>query len=412
MDGLVRPVRAPAPWAEPYFTVGVTGTNGKTSTTTLVASALRAAGHSVLSETTLGYALDDEVITVPRTVGGFLTALEGAAARGVRHAAIEVTSEALARGAAKQWRFDVGVFTNLSHDHLSSHGSWEHYLASKAQLFVHLGPGRTAVLNASDESALLLDAAIPDDVTRVWYAVPTRGAPRRPADLVAARVEVDAHGTRIVFEASPAAEQLGGELTTRLVGHVFAENAAAAALAALASNVPGDSVRRGIAECPVVPGRFETIADAPLVVVDYAHTPDALARITATARELADRRRGRLIVVFGAGGGRDAAKREPMGREVGARADHAIVTNDNPRDEDPAAIARVVASGARRGARAQVEVELDRRAALLRALDRAKDEDVVIVAGKGHENGQIIGRETLPFSDVAVLREILGGRGG
>jgi UDP-N-acetylmuramoyl-L-alanyl-D-glutamate--2,6-diaminopimelate ligase len=410
MEGLVRPVPAPFPWAEPYVTVGVTGTNGKTSTTTLVGWALRAAGHRVLAETTLGYTLDDEVVPVPRTAGGFLTALERAARAGARHAAVEVTSEALARGAAKQWRFDVGVFTNLTHDHLASHGSFEHYLASKAQLFVHLGPGRTAVFNACDEPALLLDRATPPDVVRRWYAVESRGAVLRAPDLAAAAVRVDEEGTHVDLSPSELAESLGGALSTKLIGRVFAENALAAALGALAAGAPGKDVHAGIRDCPGVPGRFEIVARAPLAVVDYAHTPDALARTCDTARELAETRAGRVLVVFGAGGGRDAAKREPMGRGVGSRADYAIVTSDNPRNEDPKEIARAVSAGCRHGGRAHVEIVLDRREAIVRAVERAHPTDVVVVAGKGHEGSQIVGAETRVFSDVDVLRELLGSR--
>ena len=410
MDGLARPVAAAAPWAEPYLTVGVTGTNGKTSTTTLVAWALREAGHRVLTETTIGYALDGDVVSVPRTVGGFLTALEQAARTGAKHAAIEVTSEALARGAARSWRFDVGVFTNLTHDHLAAHGTFEHYLASKAQLFVHLGPGRTAVLNACDEPALLLDRATPPDVLRKWYAVPSRGPSLHEADLVAASVRVAEDGTHVTLTPGELSDALGGAISTRLIGNVFAENALAAALAALAAGVSGTDVRAGIARCPGVPGRFEIVAHEPLAVVDYAHTPDALARTCDTARALATARGGRVLVVFGAGGGRDTAKREPMGREVGQRADTAFVTSDNPRNEDPREIARVLAGGCRRGGRAQVKVVLDRREAIERALARAHPEDVVVVAGKGHESGQIVGTETRPFSDAGVLRELLGSR--
>ncbi|HVU05572.1 MAG TPA: UDP-N-acetylmuramyl-tripeptide synthetase [Polyangiaceae bacterium] len=408
MESLVRPVPAPFPWAEPYFTVGVTGTNGKTSTTMLVAAALRAAGHRVLSETTIGYWLDDEPMPVPRTVGGFLSALDVSARRGARHAAIEVTSEALARGAAKEWRFDLGVFTNLSHDHISSHGSFEHYLASKAQLFVHLGPGRTAVLNAADETSLLLDRAIPPDVVRRWYQSPTRGPKLRAADLAAASVRLDEEGTHATLEPGPLADALGGVLSTRLVGHVFAENALAAALAALSAGVPGADVARGIAALPGVPGRFEILLRSPLCAVDYAHTPDALARTCDAARELATARGGQVLVVFGAGGGRDKEKREPMGRAVGERAEYALVTNDNPRHEDPNDIARAVAAGARRGGRAHVEVVLDRREAIRRALERAKPADVVVVAGKGHERGQIAGADTAAFSDADVVRELAG----
>jgi UDP-N-acetylmuramoyl-L-alanyl-D-glutamate--2,6-diaminopimelate ligase len=410
MEGVIRPIPAPFPWAEPYRTVGVTGTNGKTSTTTLVAWALRAAGHSVLTETTIGYTLDDEVLPVARTEGGFLTALERAAGAGARHAAVEVTSEALARGAAKRWRFDVGVFTNLTHDHLASHGSFEHYLASKAQLFVHLGPGCTAVFNACDEPALLLDRATPPDVVRKWYAVKSRGAVLHAADLEASAVRVNEEGTHVELAPSELADGLGGVLSTKLIGQVFAENALAAALGALAVGASGEDVARGIGNCPGVPGRFEIVTRVPLTVVDYAHTPDALGRTCETARELATARAGRVLVVFGAGGGRDAAKREPMGREVGSRADYAIITNDNPRSEDPKEIARAVSAGCRRGGRAHVEVVLDRKEAIERALERAKPSDVVVVAGKGHESGQIIGSETLAFSDKDVLRELTGAR--
>lgn len=410
VTNLVRPTPAPAPWAEPYTTVGVTGTNGKTSTTTLVASAMRAARHRVLLETTIGYSLDGEKLDVPRTVGGYLSALERAARAGARHAAIEVTSEALARGTAKLWRFDIGVFTNLSHDHLSAHGTFEHYLASKAQLFVHLGPGRTAVLNAADPASLLIDRVVPADVSRRWFAVPARGEPGHAPDLAATAVHVGAEGTRIELAPSALADELGGVLTTRLVGSVFAENALAALLGAVAAGVPPRDAQRGIAECAGVPGRFEVVAREPLVAVDYAHTPDALARTASTARELARARDGKVGFVFGAGGERDSLKREPMGFEVGSRADWVIVTNDNPRSDNAQGIADTVAAGCRRGARAHVTVHLDRREAIQRALERATPNDVLVVAGKGHERGQIIGKETLPFSDVEVIAELLGLR--
>jgi UDP-N-acetylmuramoyl-L-alanyl-D-glutamate--2,6-diaminopimelate ligase len=390
--------------------VGVTGTNGKTSTTTLVAWALRAAGHRVLLETTIGYSLDDEPILVPRTVGGYLAALERAAREGSRHAAIEVTSEALARGTAKRWRFDVGVFTNLTHDHLSAHGTFEHYLASKAQLFVHLGPGRTAVLNAADPASLLIERVTPADVVRSFFHVPSRGPSLRAPDLAAEEVRVAASGTHVRLTPSPLAEELGGVVSTRLVGRVFAENALAALLSAVAAGVPPRAAADGIARCPGVPGRFEVLAEEPLVAVDYAHTPDALARTCETARELATPRDGRVLVVFGAGGGRDATKRRPMGLEVGSRADVALVTTDNPRRENPDAIARAVADGCRAGERAAVTVVLDRRAAIERALAEARPADVVVIAGKGHEQGQTVGTETLPFSDVEVIRELTGER--
>ncbi len=407
MTELARPTTAPAPWAEPFFTVGVTGTNGKTSTTLLLGAALAATGRLVLVETTLGYTLGGRGLDVPRTLQGYLDAFEQAAAAGCRDAAVEVTSQALAQGYAKRWRFDLGVFTNLSRDHLSQHGSWEHYLASKAQLFVHLGPGRCAVLNAADESALLIDRVIPEDVKRVWYRAPSRGPELHAADLTAREVRVSLDGTSIALEPSPLAEALGGCLRTRMIGEVFAENALAAAAGALAAGVDGTRVAQGIAECPIVPGRFELVARAPVAIaVDYAHTPDALARTCEAARSLAGS--GRVVVVFGAGGGADPEKREPMGRAVGQRADVAIVTNDNPRQEDPKLIAKAVARGAERGGRAYVLVELDRRAAIRQALERARAGDVVVIAGKGHERGQTLGAETLPFSDVEEVQKLVG----
>jgi UDP-N-acetylmuramoyl-L-alanyl-D-glutamate--2,6-diaminopimelate ligase len=404
---IVRPTPPPFAWAGDFTTIGTTGTNGKTSTTFLLAHAMRGAGASAIAITTLGYWIDDELQTdLPRSLAGFHEAFRRAHARGSRHAAVECTSKALAEGYAKRWRFDVGVFTNLSPDHLATHGSWEHYLAAKAQLFVHLGPGRTAVLNAADPHALLIDRAIPADVVRVWFCAPGRGPRLHDAELEAERVDVDVDGTRVHLRSSALADQLGGELRVRMVGEVFAENALAAAAGALAAGIPGDAVARGLASCPPVPGRFEIVHRDPIVAIDYAHSPDALARTCDTARTLA---RGRVIVVFGAGGESTPEKRHPMGVEVGARADVAIVTNDNPRREDPAAIAAMVEAGVREGARADVHVELDRARAIERALGLATSGDVVIVAGKGHEEGQVVGAQTLPFSDAAVVRRALGG---
>jgi UDP-N-acetylmuramoyl-L-alanyl-D-glutamate--2,6-diaminopimelate ligase len=400
---LVEPTRPPFAWAEPYLTVGTTGTNGKTSTTLLVAHALRAGGRSVLSETTLGYRFDDEELDVPRTTVGFYTALEGAAQRGARHAAVEVTSEALARGFAKRWRFDIGVFTNLTRDHLDAHGSWEHYLASKAQLFAHLPPNGAAVLNGCDEVAPLLERITPANVKRTFYGSKSRGEPRAALDLAVAKVGLAADGTTIDLEPSILAEQLGNRLRVQLVGEVFAENALAAACAALHAGTPGDAVVRGLAACPVVPGRFEVLYRGPIVAVDFAHTPDALARACETARVLAGD--SRVIVVFGAGGERDKGKRGPMGEAVASRADEAIITTDNPRREDPRDIAKAITQGAK-NRRAKVRQVPDRREAIESALMSAKPGDVVVIAGKGHERGQIIGTEVLPFSDVDLVREL------
>lgn len=298
----MRPVPPPGPWAADMFTVGVTGTNGKTSTTHMLAAAFAAAGHSTLRVGTVGVDLDGEALPRGKRFHDFLATMQLAADRGCRHAVLEATSHGLAQGYARAWRFDLGVFTNLSPDHLTTHGSWEHYLAAKAQLFVHLGPGCTAVLNASDVHSAFLDQAMAPDVVRRYFHSPGRGPKQHEADLEAAQIEVTTAGTRVVLHASPLAEQLGGELRTRMVGQVFAENALAAALAGLAAGLPGEAVVRGIAACPIVPGRFEILVHGerrPIVAVDYAHSPDALLHTCATARALAEAH-GRVIVVFGA----------------------------------------------------------------------------------------------------------------
>lgn len=382
----------------------MTGTNGKSSTTALIAAALGFDGHPVLSATTLGYRVGAREVPTPPDWDGFLALAEEAGREGCTRAAVELTSQVLARGHAQRWRFDIGVFTNLSEDHLSTHGSWEHYLASKAQLFVHLGPGRTAVLNACDPVSELLDQVIPADVERLWYGAPSRGPFVREPALAADRVEVSARGTVVRLAPSALARELGGSLEVTMAGEVFAENALAAAGAALAAGIPGAEVRAGIAGLAPLSGRFEVVARRPLVIVDYAHAPDALLRVCAAARELA--RSSRLIVVFGAGGGTDPGKRAPMGAAVSGLADLAIITDDNPRDEDPEEIAEGLLAGAR-GGRAELRRRPERGAAIAEALGEAGPEDVVLIAGKGHERGQTRRGERRPFSDREVVVGLL-----
>lgn len=406
MNTFERPVRAPFAWAERLTTVGVTGTNGKTSTTHMIGAVFGQEGPA-LTVGTVGYFFGGAPLDVPRTAQGFLASQWHLHQAGGRRSAVECTSQALAQGYARTWRFDVGVFTNLSEDHIESHGSWEHYLAAKAQLFVHLGPGRTAVLNAADPASDLLEAAIPADVIRRWYAAPWRGTCARPVDLAAAAIEIDPGGTRIRLQPGALADALAGELEITMVGAVFAENALAAALGAFAAGVGPESIRTGLRACPPVPGRFEIVARDPCVVVDFAHTPDALARTLETARRLARRH---VLLVLGAGGQRSAQKREPMGEVAGARADRVWLTNDNPRNEDPHRIAAMLEAGLRRAGHASWTMALDRGMALKAALQAAGPGDVVVVAGKGHEQTQDLGTEVVPWSDAEVLRDLLGTR--
>jgi UDP-N-acetylmuramoyl-L-alanyl-D-glutamate--2,6-diaminopimelate ligase len=388
------------------LTVGVTGTNGKTTTTAWIAAALRALGGPVVRATTVGFFVDDEALDVDKTYDGFVDAMRTCFDRGGRRAAIELTSEALAHGFARAWPCRVGVFTNLTHDHLDAHGSPEHYLASKAQLFVALPEGGAAVLNASDPVFDLLREVTPPHARISSYAVPARGEPRGEPDVVATSVDVTWEGTRVSCDVRDPS--LPRDLAVRAVGDVYAENALAALLGAVAAGVAPSDAARALAAAPPPPGRFEVVHRRPWVVVDYAHSPDALARTVATASALAKKvKRARLFTVFGAGGRRDMAKRAPMG-EAARPSDVVVLTTDNPRDEDPAEIARAIEVGL--AGHRDVRTILDREAAIRAAVREARDDDVVLVAGKGHETEQQIGGAVRHFSDVEVAREALRSR--
>jgi UDP-N-acetylmuramoyl-L-alanyl-D-glutamate--2,6-diaminopimelate ligase len=392
-------------WSRELFTIGITGTNGKTTTTTYVAAALARLKKPVLRTTTLGFFVDDRELRLPKDWNGFLCAMRDGLDAGGKYAAIELTSEALARGFAAAWPCSIGVFTNLTHDHLDAHKSPEHYLASKAQLFMHLPAGGTAVLNACDAASELVAEVVPKGVEIVTYGAALRGEPWRALDLRARSIDVTWEGTRIALEASARLADVPTEMTLRAHGAVYAENAMAALLAAIRAGAPARAAADAIGAAPPPPGRFEVVARAPYVVVDYAHSPDAMARTVATARALCQ---GRLTVVFGAGGDRDRDKRAPMGRAAAA-ADRVILTTDNPRSEDPEEIAEAIRAGL--AGHGQVEVVLDRASAIERALCGANAEDVVLLAGKGHERGQTIGATTRPFSDREVALAALARRG-
>jgi UDP-N-acetylmuramoyl-L-alanyl-D-glutamate--2,6-diaminopimelate ligase len=401
------PPRPPA-WKKDLSSVGVTGTNGKTSTTRFCAAALGSLRRPVASATTVGSFLDDEPFVVEKNFQGFLTLLEETRRRGGRLAAVEMTSEALARGIARAWPCEVAVFTNLTHDHLDAHGSPEHYLASKAQLFMALPPGGTAVLNGCDPSADLMAEVVPAHAT-VWrYGVRgARATPTTELELLASEVSVSWEGTRVDVSVggklAARAAEFPRQLSIAAVGSVFAENALGAYLAAVAAGAEPRAAAEALARAPVPPGRFEVVARAPHVVVDYAHTPDAIARTLRSARLLC---KGKMTLVFGAGGNRDRAKRRPMG-EAASAADRVVITSDNPRSEAASAIAAEIRAGVARGV--DVVTELDRRRAIELSIRDARPGDVVIVAGRGHETEQIIGTTTTHFSDVEVVRELTAG---
>ena len=393
--------------------VGVTGTNGKTTTTWLLESIFRAAGWSaaLIGTTGVRFAGRTHASAFTTPEAPELQALLGEMVEArVDAVAIEVSSHALAQRRSYGLECDVVAFTNLSHDHLDYHGSMEAYLDAKLALF----DGRnattskrvTAVVNADDAAAPRVIAAARRGTQRVLTC--GRGA---TADLRIARVTPNPAGLEIQFgvPATAGGPASGGHAIVKLplLGSYNAWNAAGAWLAASALGVTADVIRRGLESAPGVPGRLErlTIGDRPDVVVDYAHTPDALGRSLGAVRE---HFRGRVLLVFGCGGDRDRAKRPVMGRIAAGGADLAWVTNDNPRGEDPAAIAREVVSGA---GGARLNVELDRRLAIGAALREAREGDVVLIAGKGHETTQTIGTNVLPFDDRDVARELLASRG-
>jgi UDP-N-acetylmuramoyl-L-alanyl-D-glutamate--2,6-diaminopimelate ligase len=395
---------APA-WVKELTSVGVTGTNGKTSTTHFLAAALASITRPALEVTTLGAALDGAELDVPKSYQGVLAAVRTALDRGARFAALEVTSEVLARGLAQRWPFSAGVFTNLTHDHLDAHGSAEHYFASKAQLFHSLSAGGIAVLNGCDEVAGLLTEVIAPCVTTLTYGLESRGSPQVPLDARGEVSSLDFDGTmlNVTFGARLGERTL--TLRTHGVGDIFAENALAALVTACALGADAERAATAIASTLPPRGRFERVLTAPNVIVDYAHTPDALKRTLITARQLAG---GAVVsVVFGAGGNRDHAKRPEMGAAAGL-AERVFITSDNPRSEDPRLIADAIAKAVPAGV--ELVVDLDRERAITTAVKRADARDVVVIAGKGHETVQQIGTENRPFSDADVARRALDPR--
>jgi UDP-N-acetylmuramoyl-L-alanyl-D-glutamate--2,6-diaminopimelate ligase len=389
--------------------VGVTGTNGKSTTTTWLARLLRELGGSVISATTLGYRFDDESIAHPATFDGFIGAMHEGHHRGARFAALEMTSEALAAGFGRAWPCQIGVFTNLSHDHIDAHGTPEHYLASKAQLFVSLpknGPlGQpSAVLNASDPSCELLAEVVPKHAQVLTYAEAGRGAAWTEPSLTVWVDRVSREGTHVVFSGTLPGLAASPSILLPAYGAVFAENAAAAMLGAYAAGVPIERSLQLLASTPAPTGRFEQVRSRPLVVVDYAHTPDALLRTVKAAKAIAGS--GKVWLVFGAGGNRDREKRKPMG--IAAQgADRIVLTSDNPRSESPLTIASMIREGLT--GHPHVTLELDRKSAITQAVTQAGPDDVVIIAGKGHERTQVEGAEERAFSDAEIVRSLHQG---
>jgi UDP-N-acetylmuramoyl-L-alanyl-D-glutamate--2,6-diaminopimelate ligase len=375
--------------------VGVTGTNGKTTTTYLLESVFRAAGLPPGVIGTTGVRIAGQPTPFDRTtpeapdLQGLLTRMDEA---GVRAVAMEVSSHGLDQHRVDGTRFACAVFTNLSQDHLDYHPTMEAYFAAKARLFTP-ELSRTAALNVDSPEGRVLAQRL---AGRSDVPVLTFGS-GADAGLRATDVQLTAAGLAFAVD--------GLRITSPLVGAFNVSNCLAALAAARLVGIDDDPIVEGLASLAGVPGRVEPVdAGQPFsVLVDYAHSPDSLDIVLRTVRELTERR---VIAVFGCGGDRDRGKRPLMGEAVTRRADLAVITSDNPRSEDPDAIIAEIVPGARRGGGAFV-VEPDRRAAIRLAVREARPGDVVVVAGKGHEQGQEFADVTLPFSDRDVAREEL-----
>lgn len=386
--------------------VGITGTNGKTTTTYLVASIAEAAGDPCAMLSTVEYRIGAERIAAERTTleaSDTQRYLRRAVERGCRAAVMECSSIAIELHRCDELEFAVAVFTNLSRDHLDFHGTMESYWAAKRRLFEGLsgGPPRAAVVNLDDERG----AELARDLAQAGRRVITYSVAHQ-ADITARDIALSLDGMSFVLE-TPAGRT---PVRSPLVGQPHVYNTLAAVGAGLALGYDLEAIRQGIERCTGAPGRFERVAHAEdfAVIVDYAHTDDALANVLRTARALA---RGRVIVVFGCGGDRDRTKRAPMGRTAAELADLVIVTSDNPRTEDPEAIIAEIEVGLRQVGKPYEKIA-DRREAIWRAIELAKPGDVVIIAGKGHEDYQIVGTQKVHFDDREVAREALLRRSG
>ena len=378
--------------------IGITGTNGKSTTASLIGQLFDAGGLPTAIVGTLGAQLGGQEFgaserTTPESTD-LAPILRDAVAAGAEVVAMEVSSHALMQDRVAGLEFGVAVWTNLTRDHLDYHLDMESYFAAKRQLFDrHLAVGGRRVLPVDDPwGARLLDEPLDGDLS--W------GLDR--GDVCARDLNSDLDGSS--FELRLPDDSI--EVRLPLVGIHNLRNALAAAAVAHACGIEAAAIARGFAEARPLTGRLEPIlTDLGIpIFVDYAHTPEGLRAVLQSLGRITDRR---LIVVFGAGGDRDRGKRGPMGFAVGQLADVAVVTSDNPRSEDPAVIAEAVAAGVQAAGREPL-VELDRRAAIGRALELADDKSLVLVAGKGHEATQTIGEKRIPFSDQIVIREEAG----
>jgi UDP-N-acetylmuramoyl-L-alanyl-D-glutamate--2,6-diaminopimelate ligase len=397
--------------SEALTLVGITGTNGKTTTSYVLASIFEAAGLRSGRIGTIGYSIGDREIEAARTTPEapeLQHMLREMVSRGCAACVMEVSSHALALKRADHLRFSAAIFTNLTRDHLDFHHDMEDYFQAKRRLFELLPAEGVGVVNLDDRRGAAFAAVAKRPVT---FAI------NAPADVTASALSLSLDG--LEFQARTPRGTL--HVRSRLVGRPNAYNILAALSTAMALDVPFGAIEQGIWNLTTVPGRFQLVSaptDDVRVVVDYAHTDDALKNLLETARPLAG---GRVITVFGCGGDRDRTKRPLMGAVAARLSDLVIITSDNPRSENPAAIIEEVKRGIVPAADRKPPIGagpkttphqafVDRREAIERAIAGAARGDLVLIAGKGHEKYQVIGERVLPFDDVEVARAALAKR--
>jgi len=386
--------------------IGITGTNGKTTTAYLLESMLAAAGKRPGVIGTINYRFSGRILEAPVTTPeslDLMQTLRSMADSGVTHVVMEVSSHSLDQGRVRDCPFRVAVFTNMSRDHLDYHRSMKAYFEAKSRLFKPFrekgsdGPVQ-AVINADDPRGQAL--------IKLTHAQVTSYGMGMGCDIRAEHVRVSRSGLR----ARLITPEGRVDIASPLIGSFDIYNIMAAAGAARAMDIGLEPIASGVKQLKGVPGRLEMVKNSRglALVVDYAHTPDALLKALQAVRLLAT---GRVITVFGCGGDRDKGKRREMGRIAGMESDRVFVTSDNPRTEDPAAIAGQIEAGVIESGMSDYVLDLDRKRAIQRAVQMADNADLVLIAGKGHETYQIIGSEKRPFDDRVVAAEAAGAFG-
>ncbi len=376
--------------------IAVTGTNGKTTTTYLIRSILKVAGLKTALVGTVRYYIDDEELPAMYTTPDALELqqlLAEMSKKGVSHLVMEVSSHALELDRLSGCKPDVGIFTNLTRDHLDFHKDMEFYFEAKKKLFTGLDRDALAILNWDDLTYNRLKDGIICPVLSYGFS--------DQADIVCQGLELHPEGLRLTIR-TPAGEC---KIQSRFLGRFNAYNILAAVSCAHGMGIDPELIAHGIEEAPAVPGRMEQVegSEGFTVVVDYAHTDDALMNILSTCREFCS---GRLTILFGCGGDRDRGKRSRMGEVAGKLSDYTILTSDNPRTEDPLLILEEIETGIKTTG-GDYQVIPDRKEAIQQAIHSAHPGDVVILAGKGHEDYQIIGERRIPFDDRLIAAEAI-----